>query len=234
MKTHAENIAEYIALGGDARKVKLPEKESLPNRAKVLQMLTQMRKTAPKILPQKSSPKVEQATEKQAEDPTTPAQTPPSKPTFLGLISDYPVQLHEAYTTAFSSWLEICSLKHRLNALPPQEEETAYNLQAQMHGLFQSMDKNRAALRYYLENKAVLPTKSVTDYSNLSPAQLVQKKANLKSLIHKRQQTIAKLVSELPPEDSSDYRKKVEQINRRREKLHAMQLDLEKVCEMLK
>ena len=78
------------------------------------------------------------------------------KPKFLGLITQYPVQLHSAYSECFSLWISICSLKLKLNAVVPDDEELAYEIQTDMLRNIHRFDRLKSALEHYNQYKEVL------------------------------------------------------------------------------
>src|SRR5690606_26741426 len=138
---------------------------------------------------------------------------------FLGLIAQYPAELHQTYRDAFNIWINVCSLKIKLNAMQPRDERRAFEVQTEMLEQMQDFDKLREALDHYNENKRILATESKSDFTNLSPLEILTRRNNLRGLITRRKQTIAKMEAELPPADDLTYYKKRSAINRKKEQL---------------
>jgi len=157
----------------------------------------------------------------------------PSKPTFLGFISQYPRELHSVYQDCYNAWLSVCRLKIELNATAPLDLDAAYELQTKLIKSIKSFDRHKKALDYWLENKRILPIESKKDYSKFSQLELDQERRNLASLITRRKQTILKKEKELPTPEALDYRKKMEAIQLKKEQLEELILDQNKIVELL-
>ncbi|WP_313373750.1 hypothetical protein [Chishuiella sp.] len=229
MKTHEENLLLYLENGGDskiANKFKLP---TIPNRAKISYLLTQQKPMEKKL--NQVELEVAKKSVESAQNVTEVFE--PSKPTFLGFISQYPTELHSAYQSCYNSWLEVCSLKIQLNDVTPLDIEDAYAIQLKMFKSISKFDINKNSLDYWNENKRILPTESKKDYSKFTPLELDQERRNLSSLITRRKQTIAKKESELPNPEALDYRKKYETIQLKKEQLEELILDQNKIKELL-
>ena len=229
MENHAKNIELYLSLGGDPKIASKHKSANLQNRAKISYLLSKIPKSEIKAAEEKP------VIVKQSEIVNTaePEKVESNKPKFLGLITQYPVELHQAYNDAFAYWLQICSLKIQLNAVAPEERSAAYQIQKEMMLKFQKFDKCKDALDHYQENKRIFPTVAKNDFSGLSPAELITKRINIRSSITKRRQTIDKMEQNLPEESSPDYFKKLDSLNRKRESLQQSILDEEHLTELL-
>lgn len=224
MEEHLQNIEIYLQNGGNpkiANRCKLP---TLENRAKISYLISNFPKTFQKI----STPEPEPPEEKVINE-----EIKPEKPKFLGLITQYPVQLHSAYSECFSLWISICSLKLKLNAVAPDDEELAYEIQTDMLRNIHRFDRLKSALDHYNEYKEVLAIESVRDFSKMSPLELDKERRNLSSAICKRKQTISKKEKELPEKSSPLYRKRLEALNKKKRELEELILDEEKIIEIL-
>lgn len=232
MEKHQQNIELFLSSGGDPKLAARYKSPTLDNRAKLSYLLSQM-----KISYEKKQSldidrqKIDKAFKKETAQVPDPIE--PEKPKFLGLITQYPVELHSTYHDAFAIWLKLCSLKIKLNAVDPEDEAAAYSFQTKMLRHIEKFDKYKRVLDHYLENKRILPTKSKNDYSNMSVLELDREKRNLAGLICRRKQTIAKMESLLPEVTAPDYNRKLAAINNKIEQLEVLVLDQEKILELL-
>lgn len=224
MDKHLQNIEIYLQNGGNpkiANRCKLP---TLENRAKISYLISKFPKNFPKL----STPEPEPPEEKIITE-----EIKREKPKFLGLITQYPVQLHSAYSECFSLWISICSLKLKLNAVAPDDEELAYEIQTDMLRNIHRFDRLKSALEHYNQYKEVLATESARDFSKMSPLELDKERRNLSSAICKRKQTISKKEKELPEKSSPLYHKRLEALNKKKRELEELILDEEKIIEIL-
>lgn len=237
MEKHQQNIELYLSSGGDPKLAARYKSATLDNRAKLSYLLSQMNISYEKKenIPGQSLDIDRQKVDKPQKKEDPPVQVPvePDKPKFLGLITQYPVELHSTYHDAFALWLKLCSLKIKLNAVDPEDEASAYSFQTKMLRHIQKFDKCKRVLDHYLENKRILPTKSKNDYSNMSVLELDREKRNLAGLICRRKQTIARMESLLPEVTAPDYNRKLAAINNKIEQLEVLVLDQEKILELL-
>lgn len=231
MNTHQENIQQYLALGGDARKVKQLTVSNLQNRARLAYLLGQLR-TKEDISVQNDVIKGQLKT--MAEPP---APTPPpvrKKGVFSDFISQYPTELHETYKKRYDSWLEACSLKVKLNEVPDADSDAALIIQEQIMKSFDEFDRCQEALDYFNKNKRVLATKSDRDFSQLSPVELLTLRNNLRTNISKRKGTIKKKQAALPDPGSDDFKMKQNALSRKIEELRNLELQLKEVERLMK
>lgn len=223
--THQESINRYLALGGDPKEVKRLKSPNLKNRARVIYLLSQLEsKNVKTKKPQKQTLKAK----------VKPKTFTPDKIKFLGLISNYPVELHKTYKKAFEIWINICELKLKLNLVPTKEERKAFEIQLKMFRLLENFDIRKKALDYYQKHKRILPTKTKKDFSKLTPIELFQTRNNLRRLITGREKTIRKQEKNLPHPDDEKYFKRLDMLNRKREQLQEKILELEKVEKLMR
>jgi len=152
------------------------------------------------------------------------------------LIVDYPPALHPIYLAKKNHWLQACSLKLALNALPAKEEEKARNLQQQLWQLFEEMDTCDAILNHWTKYKRILTSVSTLDVTegglpnklqHLSPVQLVQRLHTLRSNIVSREKSLKKWSEQAQAENASFTLQ--EKILRKTEELEQMKLLIKKI-----
>ncbi|MDR2205767.1 MAG: hypothetical protein LBE36_06405 [Flavobacteriaceae bacterium] len=224
---HKQNIELYLKNGGSERISKQYEVPSLANRAKISFLISNLK---PKI----SSPlSPEGGKDGKTETPIIRNFPPSGDRGRLGLIANYPVELHSSYNEAISLWLNLCSLKIKLNEIHSEDETAAYDIQTEMLGKLQKFERMRKSLDHYNETKRILPTESKADFSKLSELELDKERRNLASLICKRKKTIAKMESDLPEKSASNYQKKISSLNRKKEQLEELILNEEKIKDLM-
>lgn len=239
MEQHRQNLDTYLSNGGDPKLAKRYAAATLENRAKIAYYLSQMKvpENFPKTF-QEISTVEKKVSEKPRQLPDTVGQVldrpKPTKPKFIGLITQYPVGLHQTYNDAFSIWLQLCSLKIQLNEISEAELNQAYDLQTKMLISIKKFDKCKEALDHYSANKRVLATVSKRNFEGWSELKLDLERRNLASNICKRKQTIARMEANLPEESDLNYRKRLAAIHLKRETLQEFILDAEKIDELLK
>jgi hypothetical protein len=221
---HLHNLQIYLENGGSEKIYRQYQSPSLENRAKIAALIKNFpKRTIPAPVVKENLPE-----EKSADQPV------PEKPKFLGFISQYPVELHKTYQNAFNYWLEACALKIELNSIPDEDEARALDLQIKIFEVFRKFDIQKEALDYYNEHKRILPTETKSDFSKLSSVELVTKRNTLRTLITKRKKTLDKRISELPDPTAPDFRKKQNFINRKKEELKELELQVELLNKKIK
>ena len=182
-KQHEILLEKYTAMGGDARLAHSVKNFTLRNYAKLKYELSKIEKRQSNI---------------PAEEPPSEKKEPPKhKIGFKDFISDYPAQLHPTYRKRLEVWLSLCSLKIQLNEIPPRQEEKAFALQYQIYLLFKEMDRLEHILKHYRQYKRIMPTETKKDFSEKTELELYKQQNNLRSLITRREQTIAKMQAEI-------------------------------------
>lgn len=229
MENHKKNLETYLSSGGDPRLGLRYKSPTLENRAKIKYLLSTLPE-ASKVTPGKLSEEIKSEKPRQSVDSIGEAA---EKSKFLGLITQYPIELHPSYNEAFTLWLQLCSLKLQLNTISPDNEIDAYEIQTDMLRKIQRFDKCKKALDHYQEYKEVIPTKSKRDFSKMSYLELDKERRNIASNICKRRQTIVNKESELPEKGSLLYQKRLEALNKKKRELEELILDEEKILELV-
>ena len=212
-------LSEFERLGGNLQGV--PRIYSLENEAK-------LRREMSKLTNSRIS-KLEDIKESHRN------QAKPKEDTFP-LIADFPPTLHPIYLAKKNHWLQACSLKLALNALPAKEEEKARNLQQQLWQLFEEMDTCDAVLNHWTKYKRILTSVSPLEgaegglpdkLQHLSPVQLVQRLHTLRSNIVSREKSLKKWVRAAQTEENNFTLQ--EKILRKTEELEQMKLLVKKI-----
>lgn len=231
MEEHSKNIELYLQYGGDPKLVNKHRLPTLENRAKITYLLSKISIDVSDVSENRGQ---NIDISGQISDKVSEKSQEPSKPKFLGLIAQYPVELHPAYQQACQIWINVCSLKIQLNAVPRHDEKEAFKIQTAILEKMELFDICKKALDHYNDHKRILPTATKSDFSKLSPIELITKRNSLRSLITRRKQTIDKLETELPEESDENYYKKISALNRKKEQLQELILDEEKLNELIK
>ena len=230
---HSANLELYLQNGGSKRIYNLYFLPTLENRAKMISFLLSMKIEPAKEMPNSenklipiSEPKTE--LKLQEKEPEQIVEfTPHHK--LLGYISQYPEELHSAYTKAFNSWLKACSLKVKLNSIPAQEEREAFMVQWEIWECMQEFDRCKNALDYFKREKVMLPTELKEDLTKKGDLELDKRMRNLRSLIIKRNDTVKKMYDNLPEADSTKFNQKNAVLRKKIEELEQYKLELAEI-----
>lgn len=233
MEKHIQNLQIYITSGGDPKLALRYKTPTLENRAKISYLNSQLPNVVISNSPREpeNSPISSPGEKINKQKPTEKVRR--ERPKFIGVIAQYPQELHKTYQEVDSLWFEFCELKLELNSVPEDQENDAYALQMEILDVMQKFDKHKNILDYYLEHKRILPMISKKDFSKLNIVQLDHQFKNLESLICRRKQTIDKMQNDIPPDDDKNYRKKVAAVQRKIEQLQDYILDQEKIQVLL-
>ena len=142
------------------------------------------------------------------------------------LISDYPQSLHPVYLAKKNHWLQACSLKLSLNALPADQESQARALQQQLWQLFEEMDACDTVLDHWSKYKRILLPSNPTQeeaLDKLSPTQLVQRLHTLRSNIVSREKSLMKWRLQAAESEEENFTL-IEKIFRKTEELKQLKL----------
>ena len=142
------------------------------------------------------------------------------------LISDYPQTLHPVYLAKKNHWLQACSLKLSLNALPADQESQARSLQQQLWQLFEEMDACDTILDHWSKYKRILSSPAPTQeeaLDKLTPAQLVQRLHTLRSNIVSREKSLIKWRLQAAESEGENFTL-IEKIFRKTEELKQLKL----------
>ena len=214
-------LTEYERLGGNLQGV--PRFYSLENEAK-------LRREMSKLANLPISPCGSHQIDKSANSPCGSHQIDK-------LISDYPQTLHPVYLAKKNHWLQACSLKLSLNALPAHQESQARALQQQLWHLFEEMDACDTVLDHWLKYKRILLPAAPSQeeaLDKLTPAQLVQRLHTLRSNIVSREKSLIKWRLQADESEGENFTL-AEKIFRKTEELEQLKLlvkTIEKKIEM--
>ena len=205
-------LIEYERLGGNLQGV--PRFYSLENEAKLRREMSKlsnlpMSQLAPEP-PKGDNPKIDKSANQKIDK----------------LISDYPQALHPVYLAKKHHWLQACSLKLQLNALPAHQESQARALQQQLWHLFEEMDACDTVLDHWTKYKRILlPTAPSQEEAldKLSPTQLVQRLHTLRSNIVSREKSLIKWRLQAAESEGENFTL-IEKIFRKTEELKQLKL----------
>ena len=218
-------LTEYERLGGNLQGV--PRFYSLENEAKLRREMSKLTNKQSRKLANLQMSKLEN-------EPISKLKNEPNR-----LISDYPQTLHPVYLAKKNHWLQACSLKLSLNALPAHQESQARALQQQLWHLFEEMDACDTVLDHWSKYKRILssPAPSQEDaLDKLSPTQLVQRLHTLRSNIVSREKSLIKwrLQAESQEEEKRENYTLIEKIFRKTEELKQLKLLVKTIEKKLK
>ena len=210
-------LIEYERLGGNLQGV--PRFYSLENEAKLRREMSKlsnlpMSQLAPEP-PKGDNPKIDKSANQKIDK----------------LISDYPQALHPVYLAKKNHWLQACSLKLQLNALPAHQESQARTLQQQLWHLFEEMDACDTVLDHWTKYKRILlPTAPSQEEAldKLSPTQLVQRLHTLRSNIVSREKSLIKWRLQAAESEGENFTL-IEKIFRKTEELKQLKLLVETI-----
>ena len=111
------------------------------------------------------------------------------------LISDFPPELHKVYLERKHVFLQACSLKMQLNAVPMEDENQALSLQQQIVQLFERLDDCTTILDHWTNQKRILKPQT-EDFSTLSAMELIKKRNALRSNLVSREKSLEKWKAE--------------------------------------
>ena len=229
-------LTEYERLGGNLQGV--PRFYSLENEAKLRREMSKlanlpMSQLAPEP-PKGDNPKID----KSENSPCGSHQIDKSANRQIDkLISDYPQSLHPVYLAKKNHWLQACSLKLSLNALPAHQESQARALQQQLWHLFEEMDACDTVLDHWVKYKRILLPAAPSQeeaLDKLSPTQLVQRLHTLRSNIVSREKSLIKWRLQATESEGENFTL-IEKIFRKTEELKQLKLlvkTIEKKIEM--
>jgi len=209
-------LTDYERLGGNLQGV--PRFYSLENEAKLRR---EMSKLANKPISQLENEPISQC----ANDPNRQIDKSANQK-IDKLISDYPQALHPVYLAKKNHWLQACSLKLSLNALPADQESQARTLQQQLWQLFEEMDACDTVLDHWLKYKRILLPAAPSQeeaLDKLSPTQLVQRLHTLRSNIVSREKSLKKWRLQAAESEGENFTL-AEKIFRKTEELEQLKL----------
>lgn len=223
-------VKEYLDNGGSKSFLStLPVGYSLQTEAKL--------RVALRVLKQQNTLRAQANSIRTPPNDTNSGQTAPSvekKTTFKDFITDYPVVLHTTYLQRKQKFLAACSLKVRLNALAPTEEDKAFSLQRQILSCFAIVDAANEKLEYWQKHKKILEDDASEDFSMLSQAQLVQRRNTLRSNASNRSKTILKMEKQLTAAPANKKLRLQDKLFKKRNELRAIENQIKQLGAMIK
>lgn len=165
-----------------------------------------------------------------------PAQSEPIRADFpleekekTDKITNFPLELHGVYRLKKELFLQACSLKIILNSLADSDTKNALKIQQQIFNLFEKMDSLSEILDHWTAHKRILKLKTDTDFSLLSPMELLQKRNTLRSNLTSRKKTLEKLKS-----SNDNSLKMKDKIIKKQEEIKEIELQIEKLNSLIK
>lgn len=205
-------LTEYERLGGNLQGV--PRFYSLENEAK-------LRREISKLENEKISKLENEPISKLGNEEISKLENEPNR-----LIADYPQALHPVYLAKKNHWLQACSLKLSLNALPAHQESQARALQQQLWHLFEEMDACDTVLDHWSKYKRILSSPAPSQeeaLDKLTPVQLVQRLHTLRSNIVSREKSLIKWRLQAAESEGENFTL-IEKIFRKTEELKQLKL----------
>ncbi len=210
-------LIEYERLGGNLQGV--PRFYSLENEAKLKAKIKSLTPRSP-------------LSQVEGDNPKSVTSSTSVLPLSLGegagvrIIADYPQTLHPVYLAKKNHWLQACSLKLSLNALPADQESQARALQQQLWHLFEEMDACDTVLDHWIKYKRILLPAALSQeeaLDKLSPTQLVQRLHTLRSNIVSREKSLIKWRLQADESEEENFTL-IEKIFRKTEELKQLKL----------
>ena len=223
-------LIEYERLGGNLQGV--PRFYSLENEAKLRREMSKLANKPISKLENEPISKLENEQIRKLENETNRQIDKSAN----RLISDYPQALHPVYLTKKKHWLQACSLKLSLNALPADQESQARTLQQQLWQLFEEMDACDTVLDHWLKYKRILLPAAPSQeeaLDKLSPTQLVQRLHTLRSNIVSREKSLIKWRLQAAESEGENFTL-IEKIFRKTEELKQLKLLVKTIEKKLK
>ncbi|WP_417365924.1 hypothetical protein [Flavobacterium beibuense] len=147
-------------------------------------------------------------------------------------LAMYPPELHDTYRDRINCFYKACSLKIILNGLDDDAEEEAFSIQLQIEELWDRIDSCWTILNHWKQHKRIMPVKTTVDFNTLNAIQLVKRRDQIQTSISKRLPTINKL--EMEVEASPEDKTKLNRLNKKREELQQLLIDLDVIRKILR
>ena len=149
------------------------------------------------------------------------------------LINELPVALHPTYIKQKQEFATVCSLKIQLNALAPEQEQEALKLCIEIEELFDSIERAWKVFDHYKEHNTILEV-ATNDFSDLSPAQLLQRRNQLRSRFSKEKTKISNWNTALKTATTKALTTKLStKIERASEKKIQLETDIARLSELI-
>jgi hypothetical protein len=111
-------------------------------------------------------------------------------------INELPVELHPLLIAQGSNYKLACSAHLQLTSLHPDEEGAALKLCIQIEDLFDAIDVSQKVFDHYKKHKVVLDI-NPRNFSDLTPAQLIQSRNNKKATVSKHKKKVDTITNQL-------------------------------------
>ena len=223
-------LTEYERLGGNLQGV--PRFYSLENEAKLRREISKLENEKISKLENEKISKLEnEKISKLENEKISKLENEPNR-----LIADYPQTLHPVYLAKKNHWLQACSLKLSLNALPADQESQARALQQQLWQLFEEMDACDTVLDHWSKYKRILSSPAPSQeeaLDKLTPVQLVQRLHTLRSNIVSREKSLIKWRLQAAESEGENFTL-IEKIFRKTEELKQLKLLVKTIEKKLK
>ena len=149
------------------------------------------------------------------------------------LLKDLPPELHPLYIKQKADFPTACSLKIKLNALAPNQENEALELSIKIERLFDSIEKSWQIFDHYLEHQVVLKI-DAQDFSQKTAVALYKSEKSKRQLISKAKKRIVQLNKKLAMATNKEKKMKISrQIESKNEARIKHELELEKIIELI-
>lgn len=148
-------------------------------------------------------------------------------------IGDLPAELRPNFLKAQQVFYNMIELKFALNDLPAEATDSALKIILQIEALDEERDIIWRELNHWKKHKTLLEV-PVTDFSNLTPLQLDQKRRNLRSSITKIKKRVDGWYNDLSEETDKHQQKLIEnQINKSEKLLFKHDMNINKINKLL-
>ncbi len=145
----------------------------------------------------------------------------------------YPSELHEVYMDRINTHLQARALKIELNKLSYGQAGQALPIIIKIDKLFEQNEKCWRILNHYEDTQQILPYKSSSNYSVLSPSAQVRTLQNRESAASKLKKNIQRWENELNAYDPIKKAKKEQDLLVKKEKLQILLNDITELKELI-
>lgn len=226
-------ISDYLDLGGSQRFIdKLPKMYSLQNEAKIRAELRKLKQRIPNTNEIKETRGIVKKATVQNNSKNIVIK-PDSSLNDIGLISEYPVELHPIYLERRNKWIEACSLKIQLNDVAIENETEALELQLEIHKRIDFVDTANKELLHYKTYKRLLPKDVENNFTTLTEVELLKKRNNLRSNISNRKKTIEKIKISLSKATDKNKLKLTDKLSQKLEQLEEFKIQVDNIKRLL-
>jgi hypothetical protein len=144
-------------------------------------------------------------------------------------LNQLPTQLHDLSIKQRNDFQTAIKLHLQLGNLHPMEEGAALKFCIEIENLFDSIETAQKVLDHYVQHKVILDIKPF-DFSDLTPAQLLQRRNNKRASVSKYSKNVKTYKKQLQGDTSQSEKTKLEDLL---EKANAKLLNLEMEIQQL-